>query len=141
VCWKISIFKKILGGRKVNMSKKGIFEEMRKILVKLEETTPDVFASAIIRKDGLIVASAVPEEVNKRVFAAMAASALGASSRALKELKQGNLKRLLVEGEGGQMVLMEAGQLVLTTLIRKDANLGLVFMNLEKVVDELKKYA
>ncbi len=123
------------------MSKKPIAEEFRKILTDLEAEAPDIFASAIVRKDGLVVASAMPEDISGRLFAAMTVATFGASNRTMEELKQGGLKRVIVEAEDGQMIIMGVGSLVLTVLAKKDANLGLVLLSVERALEQLKKYA
>ena len=39
------------------------------------------------------------------------------------------------------MIIMGVGSLVLTVLAKKDANLGLVLLSVERALEQLKKYA
>ena len=116
-----------------------LFKEINDILNNLQASTPDVTASALVRQDGLVVASIVPSGVNERMLAALTAAALGVGNRISKEFKQGRLKKILVDSEKGQLVLMSLKNNILSVLVRPESNLGYVFMQLEKTVKLLEE--
>jgi predicted regulator of Ras-like GTPase activity (Roadblock/LC7/MglB family) len=124
---------------KVNkMAKKSKVDELTNLLKDLEGTTPDIEASAIVSVDGLMIASALPQDVEEDRVAAMSAAMLSLGERTATELARGNLSEVYVKGESGYVVLMASGEnAVLTALARKDAKLGLVFLDMKRAAEEV----
>ena len=115
-------------------------ESMTNILKDLEAGTPDIEAGAIVSVDGLIMASALPQDVEEDRVAAMSAAMLSLGERTAQELKRGSLNQVFIRGEDGYVLLMNAGEdAVLTTLVRKDAKLGIVFLDMKRAVEEIAK--
>jgi uncharacterized protein len=115
-------------------------ESMTKILKELQKGTPDIEASAIVSVDGLIMASALPQDVEEDRVAAMSAAMLSLGERTAQELNRGKLDQVFIHGVDGYVLLMNAGEdAVLTTLVTKDAKLGLIFLDMKRAVDELEK--
>ena len=77
-------------------------DSLNQILKELEATTPDIEASAMVSVDGLMIASALPQDVKEDRVAS---------------------------GENA----------VLTALARKDAKLGLVFLDMKRTAEEVEK--
>ena len=85
-------------------------------------------ASAVISRDGLMIASDLPEGVSMETFAIMCATLLGAASTANSELHVGTPQSVIVESDGGRMILMGAGRKTLVVAVigkRGDAKLAL----------------
>jgi len=96
--------------------------------------TGDIEASAIVRRDGLMIASDLPSKVDARTIAAMAAALVGTAETTSGELARGNFKQVIVESELGKVVSVGAGKLaVLVCLVKKNGNLGLVLLTMERV--------
>lgn len=122
------------------MAKKSKVEELTDLLKGLEATTPDIEASAVVSVDGLMIASALPRDVEEDRVAAMSAAMLSLGERTAKELARGELSEVYVKGENGYIVLMASGEnAVLTALARKDAKLGLVFLDMKRTAEEVAK--
>jgi predicted regulator of Ras-like GTPase activity (Roadblock/LC7/MglB family) len=91
-------------------------------------------ASAVISRDGLIIAADLPEGVSMETFAIMCATLIGAASTANSELRVGTPIHVTVESEDAKMVVVGAGRkaLIVAVIGRKaDANVAL------KKLDEL----
>jgi predicted regulator of Ras-like GTPase activity (Roadblock/LC7/MglB family) len=115
-------------------------EELTALLKDLEATTPDIEASAVVSVDGLMIASALPRDVEEDRVAAMSAAMLSLGERTAAELARGSLSEVYVKGENGYVVLMASGEnAVLTALARKDAKLGLVFLDMKRTAEEIGK--
>ncbi|MBU7024424.1 MAG: roadblock/LC7 domain-containing protein [Theionarchaea archaeon] len=115
-------------------------EKLTQVLKDLEATTPDIEASAIVSVDGLMIASALPRDVEEDRVAAMSAAMLSLGERTAGELARGDLSEVYVKGEHGYVILMSAGEnAVLTALARKDAKLGLVFLDMKRTAGEIKE--
>jgi len=122
------------------MAQKTRTQNLTEILKELEATTPDVEASAVVSTDGLIIASALPQDVEEDRVAAMSAAMLSLGERTSQELKRGSLEQVFVKGVSGYILMMGAGEeAVLTALARKDAKLGLVFLDMKRTADEISK--
>jgi predicted regulator of Ras-like GTPase activity (Roadblock/LC7/MglB family) len=113
-------------------------EKLTELLKDLEGTTTDIEASAVVSVDGLMIASALPQDVEEDRVAAMSAAMLSLGERTANELARGNLSEVYVKGENGYVVLMASGEnAVLTALARKNAKLGLVFLDMKRTAEEV----
>ena len=113
-------------------------EKLTQMLKNLEATTSDIEASAIVSVDGLMMASALPQDVEEDRVAAMSAAILSLGERTATELARGSLSEVYVKGESGYVVLMACGEdAVLTALVRKDAKLGLIFLDMKRTAEEV----
>ncbi|MCC7573134.1 MAG: roadblock/LC7 domain-containing protein [Candidatus Methanofastidiosum sp.] len=115
-------------------------EKLTEMLKELSGTSPDIEASAIVSTDGLVIASALPKDVEEDRVAAMSAAMLSLGERTSKELMKGSLEEVFVKGQNGYILLLGAGEeAVLTALARKDAKLGLVFLDMKRAAEEIGK--
>ncbi len=115
-------------------------DEMVKLLKELQMTTPDIEASAVVSVDGLIIASALPADVEEDRVSAMSAAMLSLGERIAGELRRGELDQVFVRGAEGYVLLMSVGEeAVLTALARKNAKLGLVFLDMKRTATELAR--
>ena len=113
-------------------------DEVIGLLTNLEEKVNDIIGSAVIRTNGLIIASALPNELNERMIAAMSAAMLGTSKRAAEALFQGEFTSINLEMNKGNMFLISAGRVILVVITKKEPNVGLVTLEME---DSSKKIA
>lgn len=94
---------------------------------------PDVIAIAVARRDGLVIAHDLPNGVDPKKTAAMTAAIVGTSEMAARELGQGRFLQSIVDGEEGKMLSTGAGEeALLVTLVRPEANMGLVLIGVER---------
>ncbi len=113
-------------------------EEMVRHLKALSMNTPDIEASAVVSVDGLIMASALPADVEEDRVSAMSAAMLSLGERIAGELRRGQLDQVFVRGEEGYVILMAIGEeAVLTALAHSRAKLGLVFLDMRRTANEL----
>ena len=114
-------------------------DDVKKILNDLEEKVSDIIGSAIIRTNGLIIASALPSEANERMIAAMSAALLGTSKRTADALFTGNFMSLNLELDKGNMFLIGAGRVILVAITKKEPNIGLVTLEMEDTSKKIAK--
>jgi predicted regulator of Ras-like GTPase activity (Roadblock/LC7/MglB family) len=113
-------------------------EQMVGRLKDLQVSTPDIEASAVVSVDGLIIASALPPDVEEDRVSAMSAAMLSLGERIAGELGRGLLDQVYVRGANGYVILSAVGEeAVLTVLARKDAKLGLVFLDMRRAAEDL----
>lgn len=113
--------------------------ELEAVLAELRRVG-DIGASAIVRRDGLMVASDMPNYIDGRTIAAMAAALVGTAETSAGELKQGDFRQVIVESDSGKLVATGAGGLaLLACLVDKNANLGLVLLSMEKASKKISE--
>lgn len=111
---------------------------LRSVLRELNNSSTDIEASACISSDGFNIASVLSADVDPDRYSAMCASLLALANRAAQEIQRGNLKLVLVEGEYGVMLLVQAGpDAILAVTAKPSGNLGLVFMNAKKFAQKI----
>ena len=115
-------------------------DRMEDELRELQHSSPNIEGAAVVSIDGLPLASLLPSGIEEERVAAMSAAMLSLGDRIANELGRGSLDQVYIRGERGYAILMEVGEdAVLTALARKDAKLGLVFLDMRRCVEELQK--
>ncbi len=104
----------------------------------LQANAPDVEASAVVSVDGLIMASALPSDVEEDRVSAMSAAMLSLGERISSELGRRNLEQVYIHGDHGYVILTSVGEsAVLTVLAREQAKLGLIFLEMRRAATDL----
>lgn len=107
----------------------------------LQSSSGEVEAAAIVSVDGLSMASLLPPGVEEDRVSAMSAAMLSLGERIASELTRGELEQVNVKGDNGYVILTSVGEeAVLTVLARKDAKLGLILLDVKRVVDGLEQF-
>ena len=113
--------------------------QLEELLGELSQTG-DIEASAIVRRDGLMIASDLPSKVDSRTIAAMSAALVGTAETCSNELRRGSFLQVVVESELGKTVAVGAGDLaVLVCLVKSAGNLGLVLLAMDRTAKKIEK--
>ncbi|MGQ9582930.1 MAG: roadblock/LC7 domain-containing protein [Thermoplasmatota archaeon] len=83
-------------------------EKLGEILRELKRTG-GIEASAVVSRDGILLASDIPDDVHGETFAIMSATMLGAAITANSELRKKSPDRILVESSDGRTIVAGAG--------------------------------
>lgn len=103
------------------------------VLKHLNGRSPEIEASAVVSRDGLIVASVLKPGIDGGRLGAMCAALLGLSDTAAAELDRGELKLVLVHGQKGVLLLVQAGsEHVLAVSATPEIKLGSLLMEAKK---------
>jgi predicted regulator of Ras-like GTPase activity (Roadblock/LC7/MglB family) len=109
-------------------------------LREMQIASPEIEASAVVSVDGLIMASALPAEVEEDRVSAMSAAMLSLGERIAGELGRGFLEQVYIRGGNGYVLLTAVGEeAVLTALARENAKLGMVFLEMRRAAGDLAK--
>lgn len=123
-------------------------ETLERTLRTLHTAVPGIIASVIVNIDGLLVSAFPPgndddnyveNPTSSPQVAAMAATLIGLAERTLARLAQGDMERLLIEGEDGVMVVYPAGRAALAVLVGKDVKLGQVLYATSRARNDVMK--
>jgi predicted regulator of Ras-like GTPase activity (Roadblock/LC7/MglB family) len=111
---------------------------IRPILRKLNSSSGQIEASSVMSRDGIGVASVLADGVDPDRLGAMCASLLSLADTTANELQRGKVNQLLLEGENGYVLIIHVGtKAVLGIVTRKNANLGMVFVEAKKTAEEI----
>lgn len=114
-----------------------IHPRLQAVLAELRRV-PEILAVAIARRDGLIIAHALPKSMNPKKIAAMAAAIVGTSEMAAVEIGHGSFLQSIVDSLNGKMLATGAGaEAILVTMVRSDANMGLVLLSVDRAIREI----
>jgi hypothetical protein len=114
-------------------------EMLEKILKDLK-SVGDIEASAVVSRDGLLIAADMSPSANAEAFAAMTATMLGAAETATSEMGKGIPDRVIVEGGEGKIITSGAGsKALLVVMASPKANLGLVLLEMGKASEKIKE--
>jgi len=109
-------------------------------LREMQMNSPEIEASAVVSTDGLIIASALPADVEEDRLSAMSAAMIGLGERIAEELNRGKLEQIYIHGTNGFVILTSIGNsTVLSALARNNAKLGLIFLELQRAVRDLER--
>ncbi len=105
----------------------------------LQESTPEIEGAAVVSPDGLAIASVLTPPIDEDRVAAMSAAMVSLGERISSELGRGKMDQVYIKGDNGFALLTAAGpQAMLTVMARSDARLGLLLLELRKVVADLQ---
>lgn len=94
----------------------------------------------MISEDGLMIASALPQDLDETRVAGMSATILSLGSRASSELGRGDIEEVVVRGENGYAVMVSGGRGVLLLVVtNENAKLGLVFFDMREAVGAINR--
>jgi hypothetical protein len=114
-------------------------QQLTERLRALLASTPEIEGAAIVSPDGLIIASVLAPPAEEDRVAAMSAAMLSLGERIAQELGRGKLEQVYIKGSQGFALVTACGsQAVLTIIARSEARLGMLLLELRKVVADLQ---
>lgn len=109
------------------------------ILTKLNSTSSDIQASAVMSRDGHSLATVLGDNVNSVRLGAICATLLSLGEKASMELNRGKLKQILIHGEEGYVLLLRIGEkAVLAVVSRPSANLGMMLVEARRTANDIQ---
>jgi predicted regulator of Ras-like GTPase activity (Roadblock/LC7/MglB family) len=97
-------------------------------------------ASAVVSKDGLVLASSMPDDVTPETFGIMTATIIGASITASSEMKSPSPNRILIESDGARTIIFNASRRnILVVVVPGDVRLDDVEALSQPILDEVNK--
>jgi predicted regulator of Ras-like GTPase activity (Roadblock/LC7/MglB family) len=117
-----------------------ISDQLDQVLINFERNVPHVEATAIVSTDGLVIASRLPDKVEEDRVGAMGAAILSISTRSGEELNRGEMRRVLIEGTDGYLLIRSIGEFaILVVLVDKKVRLGMLFYECKKCIAQLNE--
>ena len=116
--------------------------EMQSLHKELEKLggKRDIIGTALVNRNGLLISSRLPRDIDDRKFCAMAATMFGAIETAASTIGSNVVDNLTVEFSDFQLIIMEADEhMILVSLLNTNINLGLFFIEIEEIIQNIKK--
>ena len=108
------------------------------VLTELITAASGITAAAVVSFDGLMMASALPEDLDEDRVAAMSAALLSLGEQATNGFGCGNLDQLFAEGDDGYVVMLSArDEAVLTAVADREAKLGFILYEMRRAADRI----
>lgn len=115
-------------------------DQLNGTLRRLQNASPGVEAAAVISEDGLMIASALSQDLDEMRVAGMTATLLSLGTRAAGELRRGIVQEVIVRGDSGYAVMINAGRgALLLVLANEDAKLGLIFFDMRDAIERVRQ--
>lgn len=114
-------------------TKKELLDDVLTALVQVGQ----IKACAIVSKEGLLISSRTPPDVDARIFSALCSTIMGAAEAASAQMKTGSVNAISLKTEKGTIVLLPAGaKAILTTLTETEAQIGLILFEMESIAEQ-----
>ncbi len=114
-------------------------EKLGEILRELKKIG-GIEASAVVSRDGILMASDIPDDVHGETFAIMSATMLGAAITANSELRKKQPDRIIVESGDGRTIVAGAGEKSLIVVsTRGPTELGAVLKAVEGATSKVEE--
>jgi uncharacterized protein len=114
-------------------------EELDDVLTTLMQVG-QIKACGIVSKEGLLINSRTPPDVDARIFSALCSTIMGAAEAASGQMTTGAVSQISVKTEKGTIVLLPAGvKAILTVLTEPEAQLGLIFFEMESIAEHVNQ--
>ena len=106
----------------------------------LRTSTPEIIGAVVVNMDGFVVSSVIPSEVDDELIGGMAAAVIGVGERIAADLMRAQMEQVYIRSPKGYVIINSINeQSALVLLVTRDAKLGLIFLELRRVVEELNR--
>jgi hypothetical protein len=106
----------------------------------MSRADPQIIASAIVRTDGLVLASVLPKNADEGIVGAMGAAVLNIGNRSVNELERGSLDKVIISASKGDIIICGVGEsTLLSAITNPDSNLGLVLLEMRRASQKIQE--
>jgi len=109
-----------------------------RILKRLSETNQDIVGAAIVNNEGFMLAGKIPKNVDEDLVSAAFAALRSIAQRASQQIELGNVIQLIMLSENGGALIHSGKKSSLILLMKPDANLGLILIDVMNIMREIK---
>lgn len=114
------------------------FQSLNNELEKLESFS-GIIGSAIVNRNGLLISSRLPRDIDERKFATMSAIIYESIETVVSTLNENQIVHLTVEFNEYQLIIVEVDESrIFVSLMDLDVNFGLILIEIEESIKKLK---
>jgi predicted regulator of Ras-like GTPase activity (Roadblock/LC7/MglB family) len=123
----------------VKLGAEDVPDILKEVLKKLSNKSP-ILGAAILSVEGLPLVSHFHGRTEEVAVAAMVAGIHSAGEQTVRELRQGNLKSIIIQGNrGSTLVIAMPSEYLLAVTAPENARLGLIFNDAKRAAREASK--
>lgn len=114
-------------------------EMLADALAELLQDSSDIHGAAVVGVDGLVYSSNVPQkDLDESMVGAASAAVLGLSKRSVNQLKRGEFKQTLIQGDDGNIIVAGLNnETLFVGLTPQNVNLGMAFAEVRTMITRL----
>lgn len=113
-------------------------DKIKEVLNRYRSISTDIFGASVITMDGFMVASVTLSEIDEGLVGGITAALLGVGERIAKEMMNSKMTQIFVKSEKGYIICNNiSDETVLVSLVNSEAKLGLIFLELRRIIPEL----
>ena len=113
-------------------------QNVNQVLRSIYTSVPEVIGAVVVNMDGFVVSAVIPSEVDDELIGGMAAALIGVGERIATDLMRAQMEQVYIRSPKGYVIINAiTDQSALVLLVTREAKLGLVFLELRRVVEEL----
>ncbi|MEW5937172.1 MAG: roadblock/LC7 domain-containing protein [Candidatus Thermoplasmatota archaeon] len=110
------------------------------VLGEMHGKVPGILASAVVSRDGVLIASRVPEDASPDTFAIMLATTMGAAATAHNEIGYKPPGRVISTGPDSTMIIEAVNQnIFLAVVVKAEVPVGTIHPQIKAAVDALQR--
>ena len=113
-------------------------DKIKDVLNRYRSISTDIFGASVITMDGFMVASVTLSEIDEGLVGGITAALLGVGERIAKEMMNSKMTQMFVKSEKGYIICNNiSDETVLVSLVNAEAKLGLIFLEIRRILPEL----
>jgi len=117
------------------------FQSLNNELEKLKNFS-GIIGSAIVNRNGLLISSRLPRDIDERKFATMSAIIYESIESVVSTLNEDQIAHLTVEFNEYQLIIVEVDvNMIFVSLMDLKVNYGLILIEIEETIKNLKDKA
>lgn len=115
-------------------------EDVNSELKNLENAGSAIVGAALVNRNGLLLTSRLPVDIDDRKFGAMAVTMFNAMDTATETLEKSKFYSITAEYNNYQVIAMPANEeLIFVTMLHLNINLGLYLIEIEESVKRVQQ--
>ncbi len=113
-------------------------EKIKEVLNRFRSISPDIFGASVITMEGFMVASVTLSEIDEGLVGGLTAAMLGVGERIASEMMNSRMNQIYIKSNNGYIICNSINdETVLVSLVNSDAKLGLIFLEIRRILPDL----
>lgn len=113
-------------------------EKIKDVLNRFRSISADIFGASVITMEGFMVASVTLSEIDEGLVGGLTAAMLGVGERIASEMMNSRMSQIYVKSDNGYIICNSINEeTVLVSLVNSDAKLGLIFLEIRRILPDL----
>jgi predicted regulator of Ras-like GTPase activity (Roadblock/LC7/MglB family) len=113
-------------------------EKIKEVLNRFRSISADIFGASVITMEGFMVASVTLSEIDEGLVGGLTAAMLGVGERIASEMMNSRMSQIYIKSDNGYIICNSINdETVLVSLVNSDAKLGLIFLEIRRILPEL----